>query len=229
MTSGTRSCAVTWAESRPPTALIVLALAAAVLAVACGGSGQGSTGVSDHPAGAGSVAGHPTGSGQPTGASSSAPDSIGSSLIVDPSLLAILPTSVDGVALVPAPETAARMIGDQDLKASASAIAVGMAAQPAASNGSDLVVATVVKLRPGTFTESFYDGWRAAYDEAACDPAGGVTGHDRQSIGGRAVDIATCGGGARTYHVHLDGDILVSVTAVGEHRFGDQLMAGLRQ
>jgi hypothetical protein len=153
-------------------------------------------------------------------------------LIVDPGLLAILPASVDGVAILPAPETAAGMIADPGLAASASAIAVGMAIAPVAPDASgseDLAVATVVQLRPGVFTDPFFSRWRLDYDEAACAPAGGVASHAQDVIGPHTVEVTVCRGGARTYHVHLAGDLLVSVTATGDRRFGERIAAGLRR
>jgi hypothetical protein len=150
-------------------------------------------------------------------------------LIVDPELLAILPADVGGVAMQAGSDAAATIIQDAALAQSASAIAVGLVAAAGTSTGDDFAASTVIQLRPGVFSEAFYTGWRASYDEAACAPAGGVSSHTQQSIGGRAVEVTTCGGGARTYHAHLDGDILVSITAVGEQQFGALVMAGLRR
>ena len=51
----------------------------------------------------------------------------------------------------------------------------------------------------------------------------------RRSIDGRTVYIATCAGGLRTYHAYLpERGVIVSLLSVGERRFGEQLMAGLR-
>jgi hypothetical protein len=77
-------------------------------------------------------------------------------LVVDPGLLAILPASVDGVALVPAASTAAAMIADTTLQTTAAAVAVGSVAAPGDSGGDDLAVATVVRLRPGIYSDPFY-------------------------------------------------------------------------
>lgn len=150
-------------------------------------------------------------------------------LVVDPLLLAILPKSVAGVALQPSPETAAGMISNADLAMSASAVAVGVVVVAGNSKGDDLAVSTVVRLRPGVYTQDFFDQWRHAYDAAACAPAGGVSSHIRQLIGLHTVEVTVCGQGARTYNTHLAGDILVSVTAVGDRKFGDLVMAGLRE
>ena len=60
-------------------------------------------------------------------------------------------------------------------------------------------------------------------------PAGGVTGHRQQVIGAHTVEVTLCTGGARTLHVHLAGDILISITTVGDRGFGDLVLAGLRE
>jgi hypothetical protein len=150
-------------------------------------------------------------------------------LVVDAGLLRILPAAVAGVALKASPDSAADMIKDPSLAASASAIAVAMVAAPGNSRGDDLAVSTVIKLRPGVYSDTFYSGWRNAYDSAACDPAGGVASHVQRLIGPHTVDVTVCAQGARTYHTHLAGDVLVSITAVGDGRFGDLVMAGLRE
>ena len=48
-------------------------------------------------------------------------------------------------------------------------------------------------------------------------------------IGPNTVEVTVCSEGARTYHTHLPGDRLVSITAVGDRNFGELVMAGLRQ
>ena len=121
------------------------------------------------------------------------------------------------------------MAQDAELATSASALAVGVVVAPGDSGGDNFAVSTVIQLRPGVFSDQFYQGWRDAYDRAACEPAGGVASHVQQLIGPHTVDVTVCGGGARTYHTHLAGDRLVSITAVGDRKLGDLVMAGLRQ
>ena len=101
--------------------------------------------------------------------------------------------------------------------------------QPAIPGGDDFAISTVIQLRPGVFNDQFYQGWRDAYDRAACDPAGGVASHAQQLMGPHTVEVTVCGGGARTLHTRLAGDRLVSITAVGARKLGDLVMAGLRQ
>ena len=150
-------------------------------------------------------------------------------LIVDPGLLRFLPASVDGVPMQSAPEAAAGMIADASLARSASALAVGLVVAPGASTGDDFAASTVVQLRPGIFDDDFYGRWRDAYDQAACAQAGGVASDSRVPIGPNTVEETLCAGGARTYHTHLAGDILVSITAVGDRGYGNLVMAGLRE
>jgi len=148
--------------------------------------------------------------------------------VVDPTLLALLPAQVDGVALKPAPEAAAEMTADAQLGISASAIAVGIVAT-GGGTGADLASVSVVRLRRDVYSEAFFEAWRQAYDAAACAPAGGVASHRQQVIGTHMVEVTLCTGGARTLHVHLSGDILISITTVGARGFGDLVLAGLRE
>ena len=121
------------------------------------------------------------------------------------------------------------MATDPSLAQSASAIAVGVVVAAGSASGDDLAISTVTRLRPGVYSDSFYDQWRTAYDAAACEPAGGVSSHVQRLIGPHTVEVTICAQGARTYHTHLGGDVLVSITAVGDRRFGDLVMAGLRE
>ena len=67
---------------------------------------------------------------------------------------------------------------------------------PGGSNGDDLAVASVVKLRPGVDDPIFREIFRAAYDRVACEQAGGVAGSQSTTIAGRDVLVGTCAGGA---------------------------------
>ena len=127
-----------------------------------------------------------------------------------------------------APDVAREMIADPSLAASASAIAVGVIEAGTAATD-DFASVSVVQLRPGIYSPSFFEDWRASYDEAVCARAGGVGRHGQEVIGNHAVETTACTGGARTLHVHLAGDVLVSITAVGDRGFGDLVMAGLRE
>lgn len=154
--------------------------------------------------------------------------SAGPAIVVDETLLDVLPTQVDGIDLVSDPVTAASIAADPDLAPLASAIAVALAIEPGASVGDDLAVVSVVELRPGAYDDTWFRSWRDTYDAAACEPAGGAVGNAQAEIEGHDTFIGTCAQGAFTYHVHLeDPDRLVSITSVGEQRLGEQVVAGL--
>ena len=98
-----------------------------------------------------------------------------------------------------------------------------------AVDGSDLVSGVVAHLRPGLYSDKFYEDWRATYDQGACDQAGGVVGRAESTLGARTVYVTTCGGGLRVLHAYLPGPgVLVSVFSMGDKRLGDQVMGGLR-
>lgn len=149
------------------------------------------------------------------------------SVAVDPSLLDVLPADVDGVAVEPEPASAESVSRDPALAGEVEAIAIGIAVD-AESEGANLAIASVVRLRPGVFNDAFFRNWRDSYDEAACAQAGGVVGNAEAEIGGRPAFIGSCTGGAHTYHVVARDGILVSVTAVGEKRLGERIIEGIR-
>lgn len=147
---------------------------------------------------------------------------------VDPGLLEVLPAAIDGVTLEPDPTTADEVARDPLLAESALSIAVALAVAPGAPDSDDLAVANVIRLRPDVFDEAFYQEWRDGYNEAACEVADGVASERQEKIGGHQTHIGTCVGGAETYHTYLeDQGFLVSVTAAGERRFGELIIAGL--
>jgi len=145
-------------------------------------------------------------------------------LAVDPALLGVLPATAGKVAMVPDPENAAQLIGDPTLRATASGLAVARYA-----SGDDIMVVSVTQLRPGVYSDGFFDSWRQEYDGSACEPAGGVSGAEKvDMIGTLVVHVGACAGGASTYHAVLDGDVLVSAIAVGPGSLGHDVMAGIK-
>ena len=174
------------------------------------------------------LASSPPSAANPSVAAATAAESAG--IAIDPSLLAVLPAQVDGVPLEADAATAADVTGDLALARSASALGVAIAIAPGASATADLAVVWVVQLRAGVFNEAFFRNWRDTYDEAACAAAGGVSGHAETVIAGRDTRIGTCAGDVHTYHLHLARrDLLVSITAAGERRFGELVAAGLTE
>jgi hypothetical protein len=167
----------------------------------------------------------------PTASGVAASSSTLTGLLVDARLLEVLPAEIDGVALEPDPTTAADIASDPTLAGFAESIAVALAISPGTSAGDDLAIVSVIRLRPGVFGDAWFRSWRATYDEAACEVAGGVLGQPSEvEIGGRTAYVGTCTGDAHTYHVHLaDPTLIVSVTAAGSRGFGDLVVAGLAE
>ena len=150
---------------------------------------------------------------------------------MDPSLLAVLPDTVEGVPLQADPATAAEIAGEPSIAPFVSSLALAAAFGPPASGSvGDYVVVTVARVKPGLFGDLFYQGWRDTFDAAVCQQAGGVQGAAEATIGGRQTFIGTCAGGIHTYHVHLpDQDVIVSMQGGGPERFGERVVEGLNE
>jgi hypothetical protein len=143
-------------------------------------------------------------------------------------LLAILPADVGGYVLAPEQDAFTESSSDAGLVRDAAAGAVAFVVDPA---GGDYAVAFVYQLRPGVFGDDWYRSWRDSFDEGVCEQAGGVEGNAEAELGGRQTYIGTCAGGVHTYHAHVPtagGDVIVSVQSLGDQRYGEQVMAGLR-
>jgi hypothetical protein len=151
-------------------------------------------------------------------------------VLVDPTLLDLLPETVDGVQLAADAATAAEAAAEPSIAPFVSALAIAVALTPGLDEGSDYVVVTVARVKPGLFGDLFFRGWRDTFDAAVCEQAGGVDGHAEAEIAGRHAYIGTCAGGVHTYHVHLpDRDVIVSMQAVGPRRFGERVVEGLTE
>jgi hypothetical protein len=153
-----------------------------------------------------------------------APPSPAGPVVEDPSLLEILPADIGGVAIAYEPEAFADAAADM-----AFAQSVETAAFAVVFDGEDLASAVVALLAPGTYSDDFFRDWRDSYNDGACAQAGGVVGNAETEIDGQTIHIGTCAGGLRTYHAWLEArGVLVSAFSLGDRRFGEQLMAGLR-
>ena len=144
--------------------------------------------------------------------------------VEDPSLIAVLPAAVAGQPVVLESQAFADAIADPAFAANVEAAAFGVVVA-----GNDLSSAMVARPVSGVWSEAWFRDWRDSYDEGACGQSGGVAGTAEAELGGRTVYIGTCAGGLRTYHAWLEGrGLLVSAFSVGEERYGERLMAGLR-
>ena len=162
--------------------------------------------------------------------STASPASPGAAVQVDAALLSFVPNAVDGVPLTFDPETSATIAADPSVAPDAASLAVGLAIVPGASAADDLAIVSIVKLRDPAKDDAWFRDWRDTYDQAACNPAGGLVGNAEAEIGGGTVYIGSCAGGVRTYHTRLAAaGIVVSITALGSRRLGEKVMAGLQR
>ena len=148
----------------------------------------------------------------------------GSVAVEDPSLLEALPATVAGQ-----PVTLESIAFEEALGDPAFASNVESAALAVVVSGEDLASAVVARPNEGVFTDAWFRDWRDSYDRGACSQAGGVAATTETEVDGRTLYVGTCAGGLHTYHMWLPRrQALVSAFGVGENRFGEQLMAGIR-
>ena len=206
---------------RPTIAALLAVIALGGALVACNGSFG-----SPSPAGA-----SPAGSDTPVAEESLAPaesdpaESLAAGLIpVDPTLLDLLPATVNGVALDPEPDPEGA--NDPALVDSVDRLAQAILVDPASS---DFVVISVIALRPGVFDQAYFRSWRDSFDEGACSQSDALAGHAQAVIAGMTVFIGRCTGGVTTYHTWLASHrAIVSISELLDTRLGEQVMAGLR-
>ena len=212
--------------TRAPVPVLAAALCAVALVSACDSNRPTATGTGS-TAPSGSVPTFATGPSAPPQSFGPPPvptpdDTTG--VVLDPTVLDVLPPDVDGIPVREEPDEAANLLNTIDLGRYAAAADAAVAV-----DGSNLVVAWVVRLRPGSFSEAAYQQWRDSYDQGACSAAGGVTGRAQAELGGRNTYVTSCVAALRTYHVWLkEQDVLISASSVGEARFGETLMSTLR-
>jgi hypothetical protein len=164
--------------------------------------------------------------------SASVTASLGAGVIVDPTLLDVLPDSIDGIPVTPDLETAADIAAEGSIAPFVSAVALATAFGPVTTNElGDFAVVTVARLRPGTFSDLFFRGWRDTFDAGVCEQAGGVeTGSAETEIAGHQMFVGTCLGGVHTYHLYLPAkDVIVSMQGVGPGRFAERIVAGITE
>ncbi len=121
--------------------------------------------------------------------------------------------------MLEAPEAEAEALADPELASFGSAIVAAIAID---GSSGEFVYSLVVRLLPGAMSEAAFGDWRVAYDEGACEQAGGVADTAEAQLGGRTVYTGTCTAACRTYHAWLDAQgILISASEVGERRLGE--------
>ena len=108
---------------------------------------------------------------------------------------------------------------------------MALAIRPGTSSGDDLAIVSVIRLRPGVFSDAWFATGGPPTTRAPATSRAASTGAPSQaSIAGRTVFVGTCAGDAQTYHVHLaDPALIVSITAAGAGQFGELVVAGLAE
>jgi hypothetical protein len=145
-------------------------------------------------------------------------------VLLDQSLLGILPPDVDGIPVAAEPDSFAQAAADPDFVRN-----VASAVFAVVVDGADLASGVVARLRPGRYSETLFRDWRDSYNEGACAQAGGVARNAQADMDGRTVYIASCAGGLRVYHAYLpERGTIVSLFSTGDRRFGERLMSDLR-
>jgi hypothetical protein len=196
-----------------------------VVALALAGCGSAAVSPTVAPARSAPASAAPAAStpSPPTSADSSSPGTA-ASVVLDASLLGVLPPDIGGVAIQLEPDALTTALADPDFARNVEAAAFAVAV-----DAGDLASGVVARLRPRVYTEALFRDWRDTYNAGACGQAGGVAGNAQAELGGRTVYIATCVGDLRVYHAYLpDRGVIVSLLSIGPRRFGEQLMGGLR-
>ncbi|HYO43177.1 MAG TPA: hypothetical protein VES19_08270 [Candidatus Limnocylindrales bacterium] len=142
----------------------------------------------------------------------------------EPSLLGVLPADLGGIPVAHEPQAFIDAAADAAFAQNAEAAAFAVVV-----DADDLASAVVARLNPDVYSGGFFRDWRDSYNDGACAQSGGVVGNAESVFGEQTVYIGTCAGGLRTYHTWIeDRGLLISAFSMGDRRFGELLMAGLR-
>ena len=154
-------------------------------------------------------------------------DTPASQVTIDPSLLAVVPRSVDSIPVIEDSDGDDQIRADDVLPTLASAAVAIAAADPQSSN---LAFGYVIRLLPKGLTDNIYRDWRDSFDEGVCQGQDQVVGNSSVTVKGNTVHIGTCANGIRTYHAMLQGKgILISLWETGEKRLGLVILGNLRE
>ena len=146
-------------------------------------------------------------------------------IAVDPGLLDVLPAQLDSLDRQHDPTIDAGAFADPSLPGIATGGVTALYIDPPTGQ---FAYAAVIRLASGDLTDAQFRDWRDTFDAGACAQAGGVGGHAEATIGGHDTFIGTCTGGLTTYHTLLASrGLLVSISAVGDRRLGEQLVSKL--
>jgi hypothetical protein len=144
---------------------------------------------------------------------------------IDASLLAVLPTEVDGLSVLESTEAEADAQANGSLASLSDGVVGALAIDPGTG---DFVLVDVVRLRTGAMDDTTFRSWRDTFDAGVCVDSG-VTGNAESTIGGRTVEVGTCGNGFHTYHAWIqDKGLLLSASTGGTRQLGQHLFENLK-
>jgi hypothetical protein len=145
---------------------------------------------------------------------------------IQPALLGILPASVGSSAVREDVEREAEYAADPGRGTTV----VGFAAAVVGDAGANIATVAVARL-DSSAPVGFFERWRADFDDAACAANDGIAGREARQIGGRAVEVTRCAGGAIVYHARLlqAGTLIVSILSIGGGDFGTLLIEEVRE
>jgi hypothetical protein len=144
---------------------------------------------------------------------------------IDASLLSVLPTEVDGLSVLESTEAEADAQANGSLASLSDGVVGALAIDPGTG---DFVLVDVVRLRTGAMNDATYRSWRDTFDAGVCVDSG-VTGNAESTIGGRTVEVGTCGNGFHTYHAWIqDKGLLLSASTGGTRELGQLLFENLK-
>jgi hypothetical protein len=136
----------------------------------------------------------------------------------------VLPADIDGNEVTAEEQSFAEAVADPAFAQNVKRAAFAIVTSP-----NDLASGVVAELQPGLLDDAFFTDWRETYNAGACSQAGGVATNAETQLGGRTVWVTTCGGGLTVYHTQIPNrNLVVSLFSLGEGRYGERLIRGLR-
>jgi hypothetical protein len=164
--------------------------------------------------------------GTPEPSASVNPSQAAGAVVIDRTLLDLLPRTIGNAQLLENVDGETHDLTDPALADEASALVAALAIDPVTG---DFAYVSVIRLRPGVFSDAYFESWRQTFDGGACSQAGGVAkSGSGVVIGTHLTFVDQCVGGILTHHVHLPGDIIVSISSLGDGHFGQLVVEGLR-
>jgi hypothetical protein len=142
-------------------------------------------------------------------------------LHIDPSLLGMLPKMVGAQPLV---ENAQFESIAMDSSDTALAFDRYAAASIGEIGDDDWLNLMLGHFQTAYQTPDALSTWVDDYAAAACSQANAVSASTQETINGFIVDVATCAGGPIAYTLLLDNEVVLSMTELGPHQLGRQLI-----